>query len=183
MFGYPMKLLTVLLLSLVSFTIVAQQRYFAERSTIVFFSDGVVEDISAENSKVTSIYDAMKGDIAFLMSMKDFQFEKKLMQVHFNEKYVESEKYPKSSFQGKIVGFNPTVSGVQQVKALGKLSIHGITKDVEVPGTVELKGSQLFVKSKFIVKLQDYNIKVPQIVWQNIAQQVEVSVDLMYRPL
>jgi polyisoprenoid-binding protein YceI len=125
----------------------------------------------------------VKGDIAFLMSMKDFQFEKKLMQVHFNEKYVESEKYPKSSFQGRIVGFDSAVSGVQQVKAHGKLSIHGITKDVEVPGTVEMKGGQIFVKSKFIVKLQDYNIKVPQIVWQNIAQQVEVSVDLTYRPL
>ena len=178
-----MKLLTFLFLSLISFATVAQQRYFAEKSTIVFFSDGVVEDISAENSKVTSIYDALKGDIAFLMSMKDFQFEKKLMQVHFNEKYVESEKYPKSSFQGKIVGFDPATSGVQRVKALGKLSIHGITRDVEMPGTIEMKGSQIFVKSKFIVKLQDYNIKVPQIVWQNIAQQVEVSVDLIYRPL
>jgi polyisoprenoid-binding protein YceI len=105
------------------------------------------------------------------------------MQVHFNEKYVESEKYPKSSFQGRIVGYDPAVTGLQQVKALGKLSIHGITKEIEVPGTVEANGGRLLVKSKFVVKLQDYNIKVPQIVWQNIAQQVEVSVDLTYRPL
>lgn len=179
-----MRFLVLLFSGIVcSFCGFAQQRYFAEKSTVVFFSDGVVEDISAENTKVTSIFDAIKGDIAFLMSMKDFQFEKKLMQVHFNEKYVESEKYPKSSFQGRIVGFNAAVAGLQQVKALGKLSIHGVTREVEVPGTVELNSGQIVVKSRFMVKLVDYNIKVPQIVWQNIAQQVEVSVDFVYRPL
>jgi hypothetical protein len=159
------------------------QRYFAEKSKVTFFSDGVVEDITAGNTKVTSIFDVLKGDIAFLLSIKDFEFEKKLMQVHFNEKYMESEKYPKSSFQGKIVGFDITQKGVQQVKAVGKLSIHGITKDIEVPGTVEVRDGQLLVKSKFMVKLVDYNIKVPQIIWKNIAQQVEVNIDFTYRSL
>jgi hypothetical protein len=158
------------------------QRYFAEKSMISFFSDGVVEDINAKNGKVTSIFD-VKGDIAFLMSIKDFEFEKKLMQVHFNEKYMESEKYPKASFQGKIVGFDVSVSGVQQVKAVGKLSIHGVTHDIEAPGTIEVKGGLLQVQSKFKVKLADYNIRVPQIIWKNIAQQVEISVDFTYRSL
>lgn len=161
----------------------AQQRYFAEKSAISFFSDGVIEDIAAQNSKVTSIFDSSKGDIAFLMNIKDFEFDKKLMQVHFNEKYMESEKFPKSSFQGKIVGFNPNSPGPQHVKAAGKLSIHGVTRDVELPGTIEVKGSQLIVRSKFIVRLEDYNVKVPQIVWQNIAQQVEVSINFTYRPI
>lgn len=158
------------------------QRYFAEKSRISFFSDGVVENITASNTKVTSIFDA-RGDIAFLMSVKDFEFEKKLMQVHFNEKYMESEKYPKSSFQGKVVGFDPAIKGTQQVKAVGKLTIHGVTHDVEAPGTVEVVNNQLLVRSKFMVKLSDYNIKVPQIIWKNIAQQVEVSIDFTYRSL
>lgn len=166
-----------------SMTGYGQQRYFAEKSVVTFFSDGVIEDIAAENSKVTSIFDSVKGDIAFLMNIKDFQFDKKLMQIHFNEKYMESEKYPKSSFQGKISGFDPAAAGPQSVKASGKLSIHGVTKDVVLPGTVEMKGNQVIVKSRFVVKLEDYNVKVPQIVWQNIAQQVEVSVDFIYRPL
>jgi hypothetical protein len=178
-----MKFSTVLLIVFFGAPLsVFAQRFFAEKSQIRFFSDGIVEDISAENTKVTSIFDA-KGDIAFLMSIKDFQFEKKLMQVHFNEKYMESEKFPKASFQGKITGFDPSGSGQQQVKAAGKLSIHGVTKDVEMPGTIEVTGNQLMMKSTFKVKLADYNIKVPQIVWQNIAQEVEVSVDLTYRPL
>lgn len=161
----------------------AQQRYFAEKSSISFYSDGVVEDITAKNEKVTSIFDALKGDIAFLMSIKDFQFEKKLMQVHFNEKYMESEKYPKSTFQGKIVGFDAAQDGLQQVRAVGKLSIHGVTKDVDAVGTIEKNGSLLQVKSKFKVKLVDYNINVPQIVWKNIAQQVDITIDFTYRQL
>lgn len=162
---------------------VAQQRFFAEKSTVTFFSDGVIEDIAATNTKVTSIFDVTKGDIAYLLSIKDFQFEKKLMQVHFNEKYMESEKFPKSTFQGKVTGFNISVSGEQQVKAVGKLTIHGVTKEVELPGTAEVKGNQVFVKAKFMVKLKDYSITVPQIVWQNIAQQIEVKVEFIYRPL
>lgn len=160
-----------------------QQRFFAEKSKIDFFSDGVIEDIAASNTKVTSIFDVTKGDIAYLVSIKDFQFDNKLMQVHFNEKYMESEKFPKSSFQGKISGFSISAAGEQKVKATGKLTIHGVTTDVEFPGTAEVKGNQIFLKSKFIVKLKDYNITVPQIVWKNIAQQIEVTVDFVYRPL
>lgn len=161
----------------------AQSRYFAEKSFVSFFSDGVLEDITAENTKVTSIFDVVKNEIAFLLNIKDFRFEKKLMQVHFNEKYMESEKYPKSTFQGKVSGYNPSSGGLQHVKAVGKLSIHGVTRDVELPGTIEVRGNQLFVKSKFMVKLADYNIVVPQIVWQNIAQEIEVSVDFIFRPM
>lgn len=159
----------------------AQHRFVLEQSSISFYSDGVIEDIAATNTKVSSIFDVSKGEIAYLLNMKDFQFQKRLMQVHFNEKYVESEKYPRSSFEGKIVGFDPAVEGAQQVNAVGKMTIHGVTRDVQFPGTVERKGGVLAMKSNFIIKLQDYAIKVPQIVWQNIAQQVEVTVDFTYR--
>jgi len=161
----------------------SQKRYFSEKSSITFFSEGVIEDIKATNTKVTSIFDLASGDVAYLLSPKDFQFDKKLMQVHFNEKYMESEKYPKSTFQGKIVGFDASNRQLQQVKAQGKLTIHGVTRDIDIPGTILIEGNTVNVKSKFMVKLQDYNIKVPQIVWQNIAQEVEVTVDFLYRPV
>ena len=161
----------------------AQQRFFAEKSFVSFFSDGVIEDITAKNEKVTSIFDVVAGDIAYLMSVKDFQFEKALMQTHFNEKYAESEKFPKASFQGKITGFSLSATGKQQVKATGKLTIHGVSQNVDVPGVIEVGGNRIALKSKFMVKLADYNIKIPQIVWQNIAQEIEVTIDFVYRPL
>lgn len=177
-----MQKILPLLFSLLMSPTLAQQ-YFAEKSIIVFFSDGVIEDIRAENKKSTSIFDLGKADVAFLVSIKDFQFPKTLMQVHFNEKYMESDKYPKSSFKGKLVGFNPAAKSVQQVHAVGKLTIHGVTKDVDIPGTIEFKDPGYQMKAKFMLKLDDYKITVPEILWQNIAKEVEVTIDFTYRPL
>lgn len=173
-------LLAVILLPLNAFS---QKRYFSEKSFVSFFSEGVIEEIKASNTRVTSILDLASGEVAYLLSPKDFQFDKKLMQVHFNEKYMESEKYPKSSFKGKIVGFDAANTHLQHVKAQGKLTIHGVTRDIDVPGTLHIEGNTVTLRSKFMVKLEDYNIKVPQIVWQNIAQQVEVTVHFLYRPV
>lgn len=161
----------------------AQNRFYADKSMVTFFSDGVIEDIKATNNTVTSIFDLTKMDVAFLVKVKDFQFEKKLMQIHFNEKYMETEKFPKSTFVGSITGFNPAKAGVQQVTAAGKLFIHGISRDVKIPGTLEKKGSNLLLRSKFMLKLADYNITIPQIIWNNVAEDVEVELDFTYNPL
>ena len=179
-----MKYIYSLLFSILFFLEVhGQSRFYAEKSMVIFFSDGVIEDIKATNNTVTSIFDLNKMDVAFLVKVKDFQFEKKLMQVHFNEKYMETEKYPKSTFIGSISGFNATKTGVQHVTATGKLFIHGVTKDVKIPGTLEKRGSNLFLKSKFMVKLADFNITIPQIIWNNVAEDVEVELDFTYNPL
>ncbi|HEU5290780.1 MAG TPA: YceI family protein, partial [Cyclobacteriaceae bacterium] len=146
------------------------------------FSEAAIENITAKNEKTTSVLNTQTSEVAFSVPIREFQFAKKLMQEHYNEKYMESEKFPKSTFAGKLIGFNSTASGVQQVKANGKLTIHGVTKAIEVPGTAEVQGNKIVLKSKFIVKLADYNIKIPQLMWQNIAEQVEVTVDFTYKP-
>lgn len=158
------------------------QKYTAEKSHVSFFSDAAIEDITAKNTKSSSLFNAATGDIAFSIPVKDFEFAKSLMQEHFNEKYMDTETYPKSTFQGKITGFDAAASGVQQVTASGKLSIHGVTRDVEIPGTIEKQGDNLQMKSKFMVKLEDHKITIPQLFWQNIAEQVEVTVDFLYKP-
>lgn len=160
------------------------QKYVSENGVITFFSEAAIEDIKAENLSASSIINTSTTDIAFVVPIREFQFEKKLMQEHFNEKYMESEKYPKATFSGKLDGFISTgASGVQQVRAKGKLAIHGVTKEVEISGTVETTAQHIIlVKSKFIVRLDDYKIKVPQLMWQNIAEQVEVSIEFTYKP-
>jgi polyisoprenoid-binding protein YceI len=158
------------------------QKYTAEKTYVKFYSHATLEDIAAENTKVSTLFNSTTGEIAFSLPINEFTFEKSLMQEHFNEKYMESEKFPKSVFQGKITGFSSAATGVQNVMAAGKLTIHGVTKDVEVPGTIEKQGDKLIIKSKFIVKLEDYSVKIPQIMWQNIAEQVEVTAEFTYRP-
>ena len=158
------------------------QKYTLEKSVITFFSDATIEDIAATNKKATSIFNAEASEIAFSVPINEFQFEKKLMQEHFNEKYMESEKFPKATFAGTISGFDLKATGAQQAKASGKLTIHGVTKTVDIPGTAEVQSGNIILKAKFIVKLADYNIKIPQLMWQNIAEQVEVTVDFTYKP-
>lgn len=158
------------------------QKYVVEKSSVSFYSEAAIEDIYAENTRTPGIFNEASGDIAFSIPIKAFQFKKSLMQEHFNEKYLESDKYPKSTFQGKVNGFLNTAAGIQSVKATGKLTIHGVTKEVEIPGTIEFDGGKLTMKTKFIVKLEDYNVKIPQLMWKNIAEQVEVTVDFTFKP-
>lgn len=158
------------------------QKYTTEKTFVSFFSDAAIEDITAENAKTAGIFNTATGDIAFSVPIKEFQFAKSLMKEHFNEKYMDTEKYPKATFQGKVSGFDMSADGVQQAKATGKLTIHGVTKDVEIPGTFQKQSDKLLMKSKFIVKLEDYKIQIPQLLWQNIAEQVEVTADFVFKP-
>jgi hypothetical protein len=159
------------------------QKFTIEKGVITFFSDAAIEDITAENTVVGSLFNGTTGELAYIVKIKDFKFHKSLMREHFNEKYLESEKYPKSTFQGKLTGFKPNVTGEQKVKATGKLSIHGVTKDVDIPGTIQFANGKAIMKSKFMVKLADYKVTIPKIVWQNIAEEVEVKVEFTYKPI
>jgi polyisoprenoid-binding protein YceI len=158
------------------------QKYVTEKSFVSFFSHATIEDIKADNKKAVGIFNSASADVAFSIPINEFQFVKSLMQEHFNEKYMESEKYPKSTFQGKISDFNGSANGEQKIKASGSLTIHGVTNAIEVPGTIEKRGEKLLMKSKFIVKLQDYKIEIPQLLWKNIAEQVEVTLEFTFKP-
>jgi polyisoprenoid-binding protein YceI len=175
--------LIVLILGLGTVSVSTQaQKYSTEKTFVSFYSHATIEDITAENTKSVGAFNSATGDVAFSIPIKEFQFAKSLMQEHFNEKYMDTEKFPKSTFQGKVTGYDANKSGVQNVKSNGKLTIHGETKEVEIPGTIEKQGDKLLMKSKFIVKLEDYKIAIPQLMWQNIAEQVEVTVDFSLKP-
>ena len=175
-----MKTLLTVLLMIVS-ACAFSQKFVIEKSEVSFFSDAAIEDITANNKKSSGLFNAGTSEIVFSIPIMEFQFEKSLMQEHFNEKYMESEKYPKSTFQGKVKDFDAAKSGIQKVTAVGKLTIHGVTKDVTIPGTIEKQGENYIMTSKFMVKLADYNITIPQLLWQKIAEQVEVSTNFKFK--
>ncbi|MBS1506661.1 MAG: YceI family protein [Bacteroidetes bacterium] len=165
-------------------TFLAQaQKFSSDKSYIKFFSNAAIEDITAENTKGSSIFNEATGEIVFSIPIKEFEFDKSLMKDHFNEKYMETEQFPKSTFQGKITGYQSSTTGEQKVSASGKLTIHGVTQEVNIPGTIENANGQLSLKAKFMVKLVDYKIQIPQVLWQKIAEQVEVTVQFTYKPL
>lgn len=180
-----MKLITLrfILLIQVILLIRAQlqaQTYQAIEGTITFFSSAPLEDIEATNHEVSSLFQTQTGKIAFSVPNNEFQFEKSLMQQHFNEKYMESHQYPQSTFEGKISGYQPGLAGKQKVKASGTLSIHGVSQLVEVDGLLINNDSQINLEAIFPVKLKDYKIKIPKVLFHNIAEQVKVTVQLKY---
>ena len=173
----------VLVILLLGYAVSPAQKFTAERGELSFFSDGIVEDIEAKNGQVGSLFDAGNGEVVFIAKIRDFVFAKSLMREHFNEKYMETEKFPKATFQGKLVGARAGAAGEQKVRAVGKLNMHGVTRDIDVPGTVEFNAGKVTTRSRFKIKLEDYSIKIPTLVWQNIAEEVEVRVDFTYKPI
>ncbi|HEY4654484.1 MAG TPA: YceI family protein [Cyclobacteriaceae bacterium] len=156
------------------------QRYIAEKGQISFYSDGAIEDITAVNNNVTSLFTGSTGAVAFSVPIKDFEFEKKLMREHFNDKYMESTRFPRSTFAGTVTGYSMDASGAQRVRAKGKLTIHGIVKEIDVPGSLEVRNGAVLVKTRFTVLIADYGIKIPQILWQNVSEEIQITVDLTF---
>ncbi|MDF2449666.1 MAG: YceI family protein [Bacteroidota bacterium] len=155
----------------------------AGNSSISFFSKAPLEDIEATNKKPTIVLRTTTNDIQFGVPMVGFKFAKPLMEEHFNENYVESDKYPTCTFKGKInETIDYTKDGEHQVTAKGTMNLHGVSKEVEAPGTLIIKGKEITITSTFKMKVADYNIKVPSLYIQNIAEVVDVKVNAVLEP-
>ncbi len=180
------KILFLVLIQLfaVSFSM-AQGKFFTRTGKISFYSEATLENIEAHNTQSTCILDTDNGEMAFSVLMKGFDFEKALMQEHFNENYVESEKYPKSTFKGKIKDFAKekfTKDGKYDVVVEGDLTIHGVTQKVSTPGVIEVGGGNIKANATFPVAVSSYKIKIPSAVVDNIAKEVKITVDLELEP-
>jgi len=170
----------ILLALLLGHFICFSQKYVSEKSNITFFSSAPLEDIKARNQKARSVFDAATGQIVFSVPIKEFKFRKSLMQEHFNEKYMESDTYPKGTFSGSIKDFTPGVANPNTV-AEGEFEIHGVKKKVRISGMLDLRNDKLKLESKFIIKVEDYDIEIPSLLFQNIAEEVEVTISFEYK--
>lgn len=162
------------------------QQYYSKTGKISFFSDTDMEKIEAENSSASTVIDFSTGAIEWAVLIQGFKFEKALMQDHFNENYMESSKFPKSKFKGVIQDYkqvNLSKDGEYKVKVTGDLEIHGVTKSITTEAVLMIKNGTLSAKSKFSVKIADYDIKVPKLVENNIANEVDITISADYQLL
>lgn len=179
------SLLTLLFLFVLPGEVAAQNRYFTKTGYIWFFSKAPLEDIEAHNRKVVSFIDFATGEMAFAAPMKEFGFRKSLMQHHFNENYVESDKYPKATFTGKFSHpqqVDLTAHATYKVQVEGVLTIHGVEKKISAPGTLEVNNGKVVGKSEFTVQPQDFDITIPLLVREHIAKEITIYVDMLYQP-
>ena len=162
------KLITLILIFFV--TNLYSQRFITKEAEISFFSEAPIEDISAKNNKVSAVYDDETKQLVFQLNISDFIFPKPLMQEHFNENYLESDKFPKASFSGIVVQLN------ESTIATGTLKIHGESNEVEVKGILVNSNDSVMIDASFRIQLKDFNIKIPKIVMYNIAEEIEVTI-------
>ena len=172
---------TLLLFLFISQSLYAQ-KFIAESGNIKFFSEELLEDITAVNNKVKSVFDIETGQIVFSVNIKGFEFDKSLMQEHFNEKYLESDLYPKSTFNGHLSGYKASQRNNTDVTAEGVLEIHGVKQPLKVSGSLDIEKNNVTLHAVFMIKLEDYKIKVPELMFQKIAEEIEITIDIEYEP-
>ena len=181
-----MRTRILLLIALTAiFASVNAQKLVSKNSHIWFFSHTPMEDIEGHNRQAVSILDPATGDLVFNLLVKSFEFKVALMQEHFNENYMESDKFPKAAFKGKINN-NASVDykkdGVYPAEVTGDLTIHNVTKPITTKGTITVKGGTVTAVAEFIVKPSDFDIAIPSVVENKIAKEVKVTVDAAYSP-
>lgn len=156
-----------------------QSRYMDRAGHASFFSKAPLEDIEAHTDQALCVLDAASGEVATSMLMRSFRFEKSLMQEHFNEKYVESDKYPKATFAGKITNMSEldlSQNGTYTANVKGDITLHGETKPLEAEVQLVVKDNVIEASSTFNLRVKDFKITIPSLVARNIAEVVEVKV-------
>jgi hypothetical protein len=160
------------------------QLYFTKNGEVSFLSKTILENINADNNQVISVINFPSGEIQFSLLNNAFHFPKAKMEQDFNEDYMESEKFPRSTFKGAIAEVNKInleAGGSWKVMVKGDLQIHGVTKTITIPATITVKNGAVTGLALFKVAVADYNIKVPSLVSKKIAENVEVKVSCNYQ--
>jgi hypothetical protein len=174
-----MKKIFVLFFLVFCYTKNYSQLFITKTGFIGFYSKTPLEDIKAENNQVYAVIDAGKKNIAFSLLLKGFLFPRELMQQHFNENYIESDKYPKANFSGNFSGDVDVIKdGTYNIIVKGQLTLHNTTKPIETPATIEVKSGKLLGNAQFKIKPEDYNIFIPSIVRDKIATEISVSIKI-----
>ena len=173
-----------LIISVISFTSGYSQVYFTKNGHISFFSKTILEDINADNNQVISVLNTQTGSLQFSLLNNAFRFPKAKMEDDFNEDYMESSKYPKSTFKGIIGNINNidfSKDGTWNVKVTGDLMIHGVTKNITTAGKIIIKDGKISAAASFKILLEDYHIKIPSIVSNKISESIDVMVECSYQ--
>ena len=159
----------------------AQGKFYTKTGKISFLSKAPIEEIEGKNKTVTAVLDSKTGAMQFAVQMKGFEFERALMQEHFNENYMESDKYPKATFKGKMLEHpDLTHDGMYPVTVMGDFEVHGVKQNRTINGTVKISGGVVTMNSEFMVKCEDHHIVIPQVVFHNIAQSIRIRVAATY---
>jgi hypothetical protein len=181
-----MKRLFLLVFLLNIVLVLNAQKYMTKNGYIGFYSHTAMEDIKGDNNQVVGVLDISTGEMVFQALIKSFHFDRALMEEHFNENYMESDKIPKSVFKGKITNLSSvdfSKTGTYNVTVEGDLTIHDVTNKISTKGTIEVISGGINANSKFNIVPEDYKINIPGVVKDKINKNLEVTVTMKYTPM
>jgi polyisoprenoid-binding protein YceI len=180
-----MKRLILLIVFIAPIFSIQAQYYYSKEVKGHFYSDAPLEKIEAENLKGSVVVNTKNNEVECAFNIEDFKFQNKLMEEHFNENYLESEKFPKATFKGKLDKWpgEGQIGDVTEAMVTGKMTMHGVENDFSGPATITiLEDSNYEVKTRFKIKIADYDIKIPTAVFRKIAEEVEIDVEATLKP-
>ncbi len=178
------KLFFALLMFLASAQVFAQDVYICKDINIHFFSEAPLENIEATTEKAVGAINAEDGKVFFKVPIKTFDFEKELMEEHFNENYMESDEFPHGIYNGFVTGeWDASTPGTYEVSVEGTMNIHGVEQERKDMGTITVnEDGSLDINAVFMVALEDHEIEVPKLVVKNIAENIEITVKGNFLP-
>jgi polyisoprenoid-binding protein YceI len=175
--------INAILLIVIAIAGYCQEKYFTKSGKVTFYSKAPLEDIEAKNNNAVSVLDKSTAQVEVSILMKAFEFEKALMQEHFNENYVESDKFPKSIFKGTIdnlAAIDFAKDGTYNTTVAGKLTLHGETKDISAPVILNINNGKLSAASDFKIRPEDFKISIPVLVRDKIGKEIRIMVEINY---
>ncbi|WP_158825453.1 YceI family protein [Mucilaginibacter lacusdianchii] len=176
-----MKYIALILLVWLGNNQAKQETYVCKNAKISLFSKAPLEDIDATSTQGTSVYNATTGDLAFSLPIRSLQFQKSMMQEHFNENYMESDKYPNATFKGRIQEkIDTEKDGTYPVNVNGVLDVHGVKQNRSIKGTITINKGTVSMASDFMVQCKDHRIDIPQLVFKKIAESIQIKVAATY---
>ena len=159
------------------------QRYFTKQGQLSFVSESQIEKIESTNGQANSVIDLETGQVQWAALIKAFKFEKALMEEHFNENYMESEKFPKATFKGNVENIKSLRlddSSPQEFSVSGELTIHGVTQPLQAVISLQPSKDRIEGKAQFSILLSDFDIEIPKVVVENIAKTIDITVEANY---
>lgn len=175
-----MKKILLLSVLLIGLQTLAQSKLVTKTGKIQFeASVPSFEEVKAKNETVTCILNTANGEIAGLALMKGFRFKVALMEEHFNENYVESDKFPKATFKGKIENFDISklTTTAKDYTLKGKLELHGKSKNIVIIAKIKKVDGGFKIEADFTVNTDDFDIDIPAVVSKKLTKKVTVSLE------
>jgi len=182
-----MKRLLFSIIAITCFTLVVQAQTYKTRDGNIYFNPNKNQgnaEYSALTKEATAVLKVETAEVALLVPMKTFHFNNALLEEHFNENYLHTNKIPNATYKGKLIGFDKSMlakDGEYKMSSEGQVALHGVTKNFKAPVVNTLKGKVVTFKCNFLVKAEDYKIEIPELVKPKLAEQTPLVATINFK--